>query len=204
MSTGPGGYQFPDERATPPDSSNPYADLFGPSGTPASPPPVSRLQSLASSARAANVKQGRTALIIAGVVITIEALVGFFVVESEIDKAINKEVQQVRAQGMMVDNARVQQVRDAAVRAGRLIMFGIGALAVVFFVLAAIVQKFPLGAALIGLILYIGFYAVVAAMSDNPIQVIVGGWLWKAIVIIGLVKAIQAGAAANAAPAPAA
>ena len=198
MSSGPEYNPF--ERAP---SNSPQEGYWNPEpyGQTAQP---SRLESLVTAARAERVKAGRTALIVAGVVIALEAALGFFMLKSGVDKQIELELQAVRRQGMDVDHAKVAEFRAAGMRAGSMILGGIVVLAVVFFVLAAMVKTYPLGAALTGLILYIGFYAVAAAISENPIMVLVSGWLWKIIVIGGLIKAIQAGVAANTAPAPAA
>lgn len=66
------------------------------------------------------------------------------------------------------------------------------AVAVAYFVLAALSSRYPLACTTIGLILFITLQAIAAI--DDPAS-LAQGWILKIIVIVALVKAVQAAVA---------
>lgn len=63
---------------------------------------------------------------------------------------------------------------------------------VAFLILALLVHKFPLPATIIALVLFITLHAIDAVADPSALA---RGWLVKILVIVALVKAIQAAAA---------
>jgi ABC-type siderophore export system fused ATPase/permease subunit len=71
----------------------------------------------------------------------------------------------------------------------RLVYGGIAFLGVLFILLGFLVTRFPLPATIIALVLYLGSNAVLALLDP---AVLVQGIIFKIIVVVCLVKALQA------------
>jgi hypothetical protein len=136
------------------------------------------LGSLAQSARQSSLKQARVILILVGVLTLAVNLVLFLNIENE--------VQDLRRQhpGIVIP--------QDAIQTARLIYGGTAALGGVFIVLGIAVYAAPVVCTVIGLVLYLGGFAVFAVLDPENIH---RGIIIKILIIVGLIKAVQAAAA---------
>jgi hypothetical protein len=136
------------------------------------------LGSLAQSARKSSLGQARAILIVVGV---LTLLLNIFLYSN-----VDNEVAKVRREnpGMVIDQDAVKLVR--------LIYAGTAGLGAVFIVLGLAVYKAPVACTVTGLVLYVAGIAVFAVIDP---QNLVRGLIIKVIIIVALVKAVQAAAA---------
>lgn len=147
------------------------------------------LGSLAQSARGHQLKSARGILLGVGILTVIVNVVMGFASKSMIDKEINAELAQVHAQGMEVDPAAVEEVRESSMRAMGVAVALWSLTGVVFIVLGTIVYRFPIPVTIAGLVLYIGCIAVSLILDPSTVG---KGWIIKALIVAGLFKAVQA------------
>jgi hypothetical protein len=155
-------------------------------------PSSSNLGSLAQSARAKQLKTARAIMIIVGV-LTI-AFNGFMFVNThnEVDQVVQKQIQELHAKGMMEVQASVEEFRHRVTLFCQMIYGATVALGVIFVILGIMVYTYPVPATVLGLVLYIGAAAIFAFL--NPAS-LVQGVILKIIVVVALVKSIQAAVA---------
>ena len=147
------------------------------------------LGSLAQSARGHQLKSARGILLGVGILTVIVNVAMGFASKGMIDKEINEQIVQVQAQGMEVDPAAVEEVRNSSIRA-MWVSVGLWSLTgIVFIVLGTIVYRFPIPATIAGLVLYIGCIAVSMLIDPSTVG---KGWIVKALIVAGLFKAVQA------------
>ena len=153
-----------------------------------------QLGSLADSARSKAVKTARTTLIAVGVLTIV--VNGFLAAMAEpmVEAAFQKEINQLRQQGMDVDQNAVQNLKEEAVTSTRLTAVGFAGMGVVFLILGAFVQRSPVVCTALGLVLYIAGAGITAMIDPSTIA---KGAIIKIIIIVALVKALQAGLAAQ-------
>lgn len=149
----------------------------------------SSLGSLAQSARAKQLKTARIILIIVGV-LTIAAN-GFMYANThnEVDQVIQQQIKDVRARGLLEDQASVAELRHRVTLFCQILYGSTVALGVIFIVLGVMVYAYPVPVTILGLVLYIGAAAVFGFL--NP-ATLVEGVILKIIVIVALVKSLQA------------
>jgi hypothetical protein len=156
----------------------------------------SSLGSLSQSVRSKNLKRARISLIVAFVILLLQAGLEFATMEHQADQVIQKETKQLRP-GMVVDPEKVKEIKAAIIRIGNLYALGVLGMAIIFLFLAIFVNRFPLFCTVGGLILYLGYSLIRAYLitlgneQGGILLAIFEGWLWKLIIIIGLVKGIQ-------------
>lgn len=146
-----------------------------------------KLGSLAQAARNKHLRQARNTLLFVGILWTIVQGIFFFVESSQLHHQIQREV----GRGGPVDAAQVQEAEETAQRFLMLFHGGAISVAIVFIVLAFFVEKYPVVTALA---LFVGVQ-VIFALAD-PTNLL-RGWLVKIIVVVALIKALQAGLAAQ-------
>ena len=153
------------------------------------PPELPGLGNLAQAARTKRLKQARGILLFVGILTIIGNIVFLALARSQVKDALDKEEQKLRGQGMVVDQAKRQQVEDQQI----LLIYAIHgvaiALGVLFVVFALIIYRFPVFATVTSLVLYIGA-AVVFGLLHPPS--LAAGLIIKIIIVIALVKAVQA------------
>jgi hypothetical protein len=150
----------------------------------------SNLGSLAQSARAKQLKTARIILIVVGTLTA--AINGFMYVNTP--NEVNQVMQQLnapQAQGLEAQKA-ITEVRDRIALFCHIIYGATVALGVVFIVLGLMVYAYPVPVTVLALVLYIGATAVFGYLSPMTLA---QGWLMKIIVIVVLVKSIQAAVA---------
>ena len=113
----------------------------------------------------------------------------FYNAENEVKLAVDLEVSQGRAKGLQFDQATIAQESAKILGVVQLIYGASIALGVVFIVLGLLVKQFPVPTTVLGLILYIGANAGYAFL--NPAS-LMGGIIIKVIIVVGLIRAVQA------------
>jgi hypothetical protein len=147
------------------------------------------LGSLAQSARGNQLKSARGILLCVGILTVIANVAMGFMSKNIIDKEIDAEIAQVYAQGMEVEPAAVEEVRESAMRAMWVAVALWCLTGVVFIVLGIIVYRFPIPVTITGLVLYVGCIAVSLILDPSTVG---KGWIIKALITAGLFKAVQA------------
>ncbi|HUR52824.1 MAG TPA: hypothetical protein VMZ71_01750 [Gemmataceae bacterium] len=153
--------------------------------------PDDGLGSLAQSARRTSFKQARGILFALGGLTIVGYSFLFLNVEKEADEAINAEVQKHGGWGGVNPNV-ANEVRATIIRVGRIIYAGTVALGAVFVLLGFLVPTAPVACTVTGLVLYIASIAVFAVI--DPLS-LVRGFIIKIVVIVCMVKAVQAAVA---------
>lgn len=152
------------------------------------------LGSLAQSARKKELKSARWILIVIGI-LTIVVNVGFVAsARSIVDKEIDAELQSIRLQGMVVDEAEVERVRESSLRSvvvANGIAIGIGVLYILFGIL---VYRWPAPITIASLVIYIGSAAAYGVIDPTTLS---RGWIVKIFIVAGLFKAVQAAIASE-------
>ena len=141
------------------------------------------LGKLTQSARGAELGKARRILLVVGV-LTLLANVGtFFFAENLADNLIKAE--QMKQPGLMVSPAE----RDTFINATKVASGLVALLGGLFVVFGLIVQKFPVPITVASLVLYIGQVAIFAVIIPGSL---VSGIIFKLIIVVALVKAVQA------------
>lgn len=153
-----------------------------------------RLGRLSKSAHGESLKNARIAVIAAGVLIGIWWTIEFATLERQIDDQIKKERDKARAQRQFLIEGEVKKVKETAMRIGRLFCYGHFALAALLVFLGVILNKAPLPITVFALIAFVGIQILWTVISGDP-RVLLGGLIWKVLIVIGLVKGIQSAAA---------
>lgn len=153
------------------------------------------LGSLAQSARTKQLKVARWILIVLGILQT--AYGGYFVMNAEklVKEKFAQEMQMLRMQGMVFDQKKVQELQQAAIKQTTLMNTGGVLVGISFIILGILVFRYPVMSTVTSLILYIGLFAVFAFwlyMDSGEVTHIFQGWLIRIVIIVSLVKAIQA------------
>jgi len=165
------------ERTNPPSLSSP-----GSSG-------LSSLSNLGQQARVKQLKSAKWILIIIGVLMTVGHGIFFVMAESMVKAKFDKEVKNIQARGMEIDQVALAELSGSAVRSARVIMGGMMAIGIGLIVLGLFVYQYPLFCTVTGLVIYIGVQALNAFFDPTTI---VQGIIIKILIIVGLVKAVQA------------
>lgn len=152
------------------------------------------LGSLAQSARKKELTTARTILIAVGI-LTIVVNIGLVIgARAIVNGQINDELEKVRSQGMAVDDAAVEEIRESSIRSiivANSIAIGLG---VVYVVLGFLVYRWPVPVTIAGLVLYLGSAAAYGALDPTTLA---RGWIVKLLIIAGLFKAVQAAIASE-------
>ena len=149
----------------------------------------SGLGSLSQSARSKQLKTARIILYAIGILTLLANGVLGFLAEDMVNDAIDAEVAELRRQDYVFDEAELASHRQTAVRSAQLIS-GVGfAIGVIFVVLGAKVEKYPVPMTITGLVLYIGSNAFFGYLDPESLG---RGIIIKVLVIVGLAKAVQA------------
>jgi hypothetical protein len=151
-----------------------------------------RLGSLTQAARQKQLNTARGILIAIGILTIVGNIIFYFMVESQVNDVIKAEIAQARQPGFVIDESKVNELRQAAVRAEKLIKLGTIVLGAVFVGLGLSVKKYPVPATVTGLVLYIGAAAIFALL--NPMNLL-SGIIIKIIIVAMMIKSIQAAVA---------
>jgi hypothetical protein len=147
------------------------------------------LGSLSQAARLKQLNVARGILLFVGIVTVIANAVFFAMIERHVDEAFNKEIQELRSRGMEVDPAEVAKLRESAIATAKLIQGAGVALGIVFIVLGVLVKTYPVPMTVTSLILYVGAGLVFGMIDPTTLY---KGLIIKILIIVGLVKSVQA------------
>lgn len=179
--------RFSDEPARPPAEpragwerdewrSEPVPDIAQPGGE------GSGLGSLAQDARLKQLNVARWCLIIVGLIYTGVEIFELVTLRQMVEA-------EVRKQGMVIVN---QAEFERGLSILRLIVIAAIGIGVTFIILGLLVHTHPLGITIAGLVLFIAYNVVLMLLDKHNIY---RGIILKVIVVVALVKAIQAAAA---------
>jgi hypothetical protein len=149
---------------------------------------TSDLGSLAQSARQKQIKSARNILFVIGVLTVGANAVMMGLARGQVEKAIQAEIAKV-GPGAIVDQAKLQQLQEAAVRIAYLVCAVAMLLGVVFIVFGFIVKKYPVPITITSLVLYIGAAVIFGILDPTTL---LQGIIIKIVIVVALVKAIQA------------
>jgi hypothetical protein len=149
----------------------------------------SQLGSLSQSARTGQLKQARVILIVVGVLTIAFNLFFLLGAEAQVNRALDGEVRKLQGQGMMIDQQKLQEIRENAVRLTQIVSGATVLLGFVFVVLGIVVYSIPVPATVLGLVLYVGAVAIFGVLEPTTLA---HGWLFKILIIVGLFKSVQA------------
>jgi len=145
--------------------------------------------SLAQSARRKQLNVARGIMFAVGILTIVINLAQFANVDTEIDKQLDQEAAKIIQQGRMIDQVKFAEIKQAAKRVGHLIMYGVIGLGALYIVFGLLIWRFPVPITIIALTIYVGSAVVFAILAP---ETLLAGLVFKVIVIIALVKAVQA------------
>jgi hypothetical protein len=152
------------------------------------------LGSLAQAARSNELKTARGILFVIGALTIVANAIFMGLAKSNVDEQIEQEIANVRAQGMEIDEAKVEEVRTAAYREV-MVANAIGiALGVVFVLFGLFVYRKPVPITIAALVLYIGSNAAYGLLDPTMLA---KGIIIKILIVVGLFKAVQAAIASE-------
>jgi hypothetical protein len=155
-------------------------------------PRASGLGSLAQSARTTHLTQARRVLIGAGIlIVVVNGALAFFARDLVLSQLQNE----VQRQGVRNPNqAHLREFEDQLVAGQRIISGAMVAMGCLFVVFGFLIRRHPVLITVTSLVIFIGMIAILAAIDPTTL---IQGWLLKIIVIVALVKALQAALAAQ-------
>jgi hypothetical protein len=166
-----------------PDSSNPYA-----ASEAASEPSLKPLGSLARSAQLKQLNTARLILFFLGVVFIGVHAYEMANLETLVEEQIQKEIAEL-GPGMVADPTEVAKFRENMLNIARILDAGLIGLGVLFIVFGLIIKKYPVPVTVLSLVLYIGVTAALALLNS---MTLFQGIILKVIIVVCLVKAMQA------------
>jgi len=144
------------------------------------------LGSLAQSARRTSLKNARRILfVLAG----LQMIFGLFLLATAETVAKAEVAKEVKNMGGGVDPATIREAEAEWMTGVRLAAAFVGGLGIAFLILGVLVYKLPVAATVTALVLYVGAHLLDAAFDPAALF---RGIILKVIVVVALVKAIQA------------
>lgn len=147
------------------------------------------LGSLAQSSRLKQLKSARVILFVVGVLTLLANGAIAMFAESLVESQFEKELIQVRQQGMEVDPVVLAELKEEGIRSVQLAGWIGAALGFVFILMGFFLYSNPVVITISALALYIGSAAVYGAIDPSTLK---GGWWIKILIVVGLFKAVQA------------
>jgi len=160
---------------------------------------TSSLGSLKQHARGKNLRAARIALVLACIIMSLQATVNYTTGDRQIEEFVTKVRQEVKKKGIFatVNEKKVQELKDMLRRVINIFSFGMFGFAAIFLMMALLVYRFPLFCTVGGLVLYIGYHLIIGYLisrendSFDVMTVMLAWWPIKIIIILGLIKGIQ-------------
>ncbi len=150
--------------------------------------PTPELGNLAQAARTNQLKTARGILFFVGVITVLANAAFVFFARNLVDSEIEKEIANLRGQGMVIDEDAVDEFRDQALRSVQ-VANGIGVLlGLIFLACGAYVYQYPVPATITSLVLYIGAAAVYGVLDPTTLA---KGFIIKILIVVALFKAVQ-------------
>jgi hypothetical protein len=152
------------------------------------------LGSLAQSARNKELKTARGILFAIGVLTIAVGGIAASMARSLVDKEIENALADLRAQGMVADEAAVEEARTAGVRTLVTANLVAVALGVLFIIFGIFVYQKPVPITIAALVIYIGSAAAFGALDPSTLG---KGLIIKILIVVALFKAVQAAIASE-------
>jgi hypothetical protein len=108
-----------------------------------------------------------------------------------VQQAVDKEVKQLRSQGLVVDQRQIEEAKDRQIKLSSLLAGASVLIGVIFVACAVLIQTYPVPATVLSLVLYIGANLVFAAIAPESLG-FGFGLIIKILIVVALVKAVQA------------
>ncbi|MCA9176730.1 MAG: hypothetical protein KDB14_19715 [Planctomycetales bacterium] len=144
---------------------------------------------LAQGARRKQLRTAKSILIGIGVLSVIINGVVAVNAEAGVDRAIEKELADVRMQGLAINEDALEVARQQAVKVTRLVAGAFALVGVAYIVMGVILDVNPVAITISGLVIYIGSMAVTAVLDPS---MLLRGLVVKGFIIAMLFKSIQA------------
>ena len=109
--------------------------------------------------------------------------------ENEVKDVVQREIAKVQQPGMMVNQAAVAEFHSRVLTMVRIIYGSLIGLGVVYIIFGLIIHTYPVPISITSLVLYIGVNAILAYLEPLTI---VSGIIFKIIIVVALIKTIQA------------
>lgn len=164
-------------------------DVSNPSSQSDLPSLSSGSSSLAQSARLKQLNRARGILIFVGLLTIAVNVFQYVTVERLVDDQFNKEMNELRRQGMQFDQVKVAELRSSAISSVKLFAMGLIAVGAAFLVGAGLIKSYPVPVTIISLVLYVGCAAIFGVLDPESLM---KGIIIKIIIVVALVKAVQA------------
>jgi hypothetical protein len=150
---------------------------------------VPKLGSLAQAARGKQLNQARGILIAIGILTIVLNAIFLALARDQVEKEAEAEIAKQGGRGRVVINeAQFKQAKEEAVQfviiANSVAIF----LGVLFVIFGLIVKTFPVPVTVLSLVIYIGAVLVFGVLDPRTLG---AGIIWKIIIVVALVKAIQ-------------
>src|SRR5258708_6571080 len=122
------------------------------------------LGSLKKYARGKNLRFARVALILACILMSLQAALVYMYMDENISKFESRAREEVRKKGffMRVNEQKLSELKAAQKKVYEIFSLGMFVFAAAFLLLGLLVHRFPLFCSVGGLILYLGFHLIMA------------------------------------------
>jgi hypothetical protein len=124
-----------------------------------------------------------------GILTILINLAQFGAIEAAVEQSMNAQAQKVIAQGKRIDPVKFAQIKKSAVQIGQLTAGGFVGIGVLYVVFGLILHRFPVPVTIVALSVYVGL-TVIMLMIDPAHTA--GRVIFRVIIIVALVKAVQA------------
>jgi len=156
---------------------------------PGSLPSLAGGSSLAQSARLKQLNTARGIMFGVGVITILFNIFQFVVAEKLVDEELNKQAADLRRQGLVIDQAKLAEVKESAGRTVKLVTVGLVAIGIMYIVFGFIVKTYPVPVTITALVVYVGCIVIFGVLDPSTLA---QGAIIKLIIVIALVKAVQA------------
>ncbi|QEL15147.1 hypothetical protein [Limnoglobus roseus] len=168
--------------------------------------PTDELGSLSQKARTKSLRTARIIMLLLGILVFAVNLTTGLMAKTFVDVEIDREVRDLQSKGMVIDQEKLQPLRESAIRAAELASFLAAGVGMILILLGFLIYRAPVACTVTGFVLYLGYWfaAIAIAVSSNDRaedvgkafgQAICSGLLVRVIIIFCFVKAIRAAVA---------
>jgi hypothetical protein len=145
--------------------------------------------SLAQSARLKQLNTARGIMFAVGVLTILLNIFQYTMVDKMVDEQLNKEANDLRRQGFMIDQVKLAEIKESAGRTVRLVAIGLIAIGIMYIVFGFIVKTYPVPVTIVALVIYVGCIVIFGVLDPATLA---QGIIFKVIVVVALAKAVQA------------
>lgn len=147
------------------------------------------LGSLSQSSRKETLKSARNTMYIVGVLTVLVNLGIALFAKGLVDSQFEKEIRELQAQGMQLDNQKVEELKKDALFQTQVVSGAFAVTGIIFIAMGAMIHVAPVPITVTALVLYIGCWGISALMDPSMLA---KGIILKIIIIVALIKGVQA------------